>query len=323
MKYPHRRKRFRTTIWKQTGIHVKDGTLSLSRARGLAPVQVALPPHLISLPVGAFLEARLVWDRAARHYTWHLVVEDGQAPDVAPGPGIAAVDLGEVHPAALTDGQETLIISCRALRSNQQYTAKRLSELKASQDRKKRGSRRWRRLQRRKTRFRAKQRRRARDLEHKISRAIVDWAKARQVGKLVVGDVRDVADGKRLNATSQQKIGVWSHGRQRAYLSYKAAAAGITVRLIDEAYTTQTCPGRLPDGQPCQHRYKPKGRVFACPAGGFRAHRDAVGCANILSVAQYGNLGQIEPPSLHRYRHPVALGKRSRLDAPDLAWQFR
>jgi len=66
--------------------------------------------------------------------------------------------------------------------------------------------------------------------------------------------VRDVADGKRLGAKSQQKIGLWAHGRMRQYLTYKAEAVGIAAQLIDEAFTSQTCPR-------CMQRYKPKGRV--------------------------------------------------------------
>ena len=226
MKYPHKRKRWRTTIWKAPeGMRLHAGTLLLGRARGLAPVQVRLPSNLLPLPQAAFLEVRRVSDRAARHYSWHVVVEDGTQPaPPLPADHIAAVDLGEIHPAALTDGQETVILSCRALRANAQYTAKRLSELRAKQARKHMGSRALRRLQRRKSRFLAKQKRRARDMEHKISRAVVNWAKERQVSMLVIGDVRDVADGKRLNTKSQQKIGLWSHGRQRSYITYKAAS---------------------------------------------------------------------------------------------------
>src|SRR5215472_3529236 len=51
-------------------------------------------PNLLPLVAVAFLEVRLVWDRAARHYAWHLVVEDGTQP--APPPPedrTAAVDL--------------------------------------------------------------------------------------------------------------------------------------------------------------------------------------------------------------------------------------
>jgi hypothetical protein len=37
-----------------------------------------------------------------------------------PSDQTAAIDLGEIHPAAVTDGKETVIFSCRALRNNQQ-----------------------------------------------------------------------------------------------------------------------------------------------------------------------------------------------------------
>ncbi len=311
-KYPYHRKRWRTTIWKSTGISRKGETLLLAHARGLPAVSVLLPSNLLPLPAAAFLEARLVWERAARHYSWHLVVEDGLQPaPPPPGENIAAVDLGEIHPAAVTDGKETVIITCRALRANAQYRAKRLGEIRAMQDRKKRGSRSWRRLQRRKTRFLAKQKRRARDLEHKISRAVVTWAKERQVHTLVIGDVRDVANGKRLNTTSQQKIGLWSHGRQRAYITYKAEAAGIAVTDVEEAYTSQTCPK-------CLNCYKPKGRVYRCPVCGFVGHRDGVGCANLLSQHYTGEPGHVWPTS-EKYRHPF-VGKRSPLDTRELAW---
>jgi putative transposase len=327
-KYPYQRKRWRTTIWKTRGIRLHDGALLLARARRLAPGAVSLPPQLLSLPAPAFREARLVWDRVSRHYTWHLVIEDGMPPAPAPpGDQTAAVDLGEIPPATATDGRQTRIFTCRALRShqqytaNQQYTAKRVGELKAKQDRKHQGSRRWKRLQRRKTRFRAQQRRRVRDLEHKVSRAVVDWATQRQVHPLGIGAVRDVADGKRLKRTRQQKIGVWSHGRQRAYITDKAEAAGITVTLVDEAYTSQTCPGMLPDGTACLQCHKPKGRRFRCPACGFTAHRDAVGAANILSQHYAGEPGHVLPPP-PKYRHPFwtpRRGKRSPLDTRDLA----
>ena len=272
--YPHRLKRYRTTIWKNTGIRLRDGKLLLARARGLEPIVVLLPANLLALPAVAFLEMRLVYDRAARRYQWHAVIEDGALPAEPPGTGVAGVDLGEIHPAAATDGVEAVVFSARALRSARQYTNKRLAELSSKQARLTKGSRRWKKLQRRKNRFLAQQKRRTRDIEHKVSRAVVDWAVERQVGILAVGDVRDVADGKRLNRKSQQKISNWSHGKLRSYIEYKAQAAGIAVELINEAYTSQTCPQ-------CGHRHKPTGRTYRCAACGFCGHRDCVGAANI------------------------------------------
>jgi len=111
---------------------------------------------------------------------------------------------------------------------------------------------------------------RARGLEHKVRRAVVHWAAARHAARLVIGDVRDVADGKRLHTQAQQKIGVWSHGRQRAYMTYKAEAAGSTVLLVDEAYASQTCPGPLPDGTACLHCSTPRGGAMSVLCVGLR-----------------------------------------------------
>ena len=313
VRYPYRRKRWRTTIWKKTGIRCKAGVLRLARCRGHAPVHVELPAHLAALPTRCFVEMRLVWDRVARHYTWHLVVDDGITPVPSAATGVAGVDLGEIHPAALANSTNATIIACRELRSSVQYTNKRLSVLRSKQDGHRPGSRRWRRLQRRKTRFLAWQKRRARDLAHKASRAVVDWAQERAVGTLVIGNVRDVADGKRLRRSEQQKISQWDHGTMRRYIGYKAEAAGITVvDTVNEAYTSQTCPR-------CGHRSKPKGRIFVCHVCGFRCARDTVGAANILSRHLYGEVGRVLPPAHTTYRHPAWQGKRSRLDTADLA----
>jgi len=312
VRYPYQRKRYRTTIWKESGIRVRDGFLLLSRAKGLEPICVPLPSLLTPWPEEAFREARLVWNRAARHYEWHLVVEDGTLPPDEPsGDGVAAIDLGEIHPVTISDGQETIVISARALRANRQYTAQRLSEIQRQQGVKVKGSRAWRRLQRRKNRFLAQQKRRARDIEHKVSRAVVDVAVERSIGTLVIGDVRDVADGKRLNRVGQQKISSWSHGRQRQYIEYKAEAEGIEIPdVMDEAYSTQTCPQ-------CGERHKPTGRVYICPACGFVSHRDAVGSANILSRYVYGDVGHVVPPSTVKYRQPFG-----RADEHETEWPF-
>jgi putative transposase len=316
--YPHKRKRYRTTTWKSTGISLQNGKLRLARARGITPILVGLPESLAHLPPTAFRQMELVWDCVGRRYHWHLTIEDGKQAAPSPGTGIGAIDLGEVHPVALTDGKESVVISLRELRSARQYMAKRLSKLQALQAKKHKGSKAWRRLQRRKSRFLAQQKRRTRDLEHKASRATVEWAVEHEMGTLVIGDVRDVADGKRLHRHQQQKIGLWSHGKQRQYIIYKAEAAGLTVApLVDEAYSTQTCPS-------CGHRYKPRGRLYRCPACGLVRHRDCIGAANLLSRHLYGEVGKIVPPITTMYRHPfVKRGKRSRPDAADLACRQR
>ncbi len=41
--FPHKIKHWRTTVWKNTGIRVREGVAFLARARGLAPIRVPLP----------------------------------------------------------------------------------------------------------------------------------------------------------------------------------------------------------------------------------------------------------------------------------------
>jgi len=291
-KYPHKRKWYRSTIWKNTGIRVKDGCLLLARARGLAPVAVSLPPALQSLDQAAFVEMRLIYDRAARRYDWHLVVENGIPTPVAPGTATLTADLGEIHPAAIANEQGVVVIfSARDLRALNQYRHKRLANLQARQSRCKKGSRRWKRLQRRKVYLLARNNCQRRDIEHKVTRAITIHAKQQRARRLIVGDLRTVSTGKRLHRNAQQKVSGWSHGRQIAYLTYKLAAEGIAVERQSEAYSSKTCPQ-------CGAHNKPNGRNYHCSNCGFIGHRDAVGAVNLESKALYGSYSRIQPRSV-------------------------
>ena len=307
-RYPTYRRAFRTTIWKNTGIRKNGSTLLLARARGLAPITVSIPPDWESCRV---LEARLVFDKKSYEYVWHMVLEDGLVPPAAPGDRVVAVDMGEIHPAVVADTEHALVLSCRALRACKQYGNKRRSELASLRDKKQRGSNNKKRIQKRMNRFKAQQERRERDILHKVSRAVVDHAVARRAGKIVIGDVRDVADGVALGHRMNQKVSGWSHGRLRQYITYKAEHVGIEVVLQDERYTSQTCPV-------CGQRKKPSGRIYQCAACGGVFHRDVVGAVNILSAHLHGEPGHIAPPS-PMYRRPFVRTLRSRADTPDLA----
>ncbi len=324
--YPYKRKRFRTTVWKNTGIRRKGDVLLLSLARGHDPIYVLLPEHLRHLDASAFTEMRLVYSQSSRYYEWHLIVDDGIQVEPTAAQGIAAVDLGEVHPATLTDGHEALLVMGKELRSQKRYSNKRLSKLQQRQARHQRGSRRWKRLQQRKNRFLAKQDLVKRDIEHKLSREVVDWAVEHAIGKLFIGDVRDVADktskakaseeGKRYKGeVHNQRLSQWTHGKLRRYVGYKAQTAGIAVDdAVPEHYTSQTCPQ-------CRNRYKPSGRKYRCPVCGFCSHRDVVGASNILSRAVHGELGKVRPPERVKYRQPYlrVRPRRSPVDTRQVA----
>jgi putative transposase len=305
VRFPYHRKRFRTTIWKNTGIRRKGDTLVLSTGRRNRPITIPIPAAIHDAL--RFLEVRLVYDKVARRYTWHIVHENGKAPGPAPGSNVVSVDLGEVHPAVVGDEHEATIITCRQRRAESQGHARRLANINRAIARKVQGSKRRRRLVQARDRMKAKHDRVMRDMEHKISRAIVAVAVEREAGTIVIGDVRGAADGVDLGKATNQKVSQWDHGQVRRYVAYKAEAEGMVVRREDEAYTSQTCLS-------CSRRHKPKGRRYRCPACGLQAHRDVVGQVNILSRFQHGEPGKIPAPAVVKYRipHNVRVMRRCR-----------
>jgi transposase len=87
---------------------------------------------------------------------------------------------------------------------------------------------------------------------------------------------------------------------------YKSKALGISTSLVNEAYTTQTCPC-------CGELKKPSGRIYICKKCGFGGHRDVVGASNILSRRLLGELSRVKASST-MYRHPYLIEKRSHAD---------
>ncbi len=293
--FPWHTPKYRATIWKNTAIKQRGAILELSTGAGKPKLAIRLPESLRD--VLRFLEVRLVFDKKSRRYTWHVVVENGKPAKLAPGTNTVSVDPGEIHPATVGDATSATVITCRERRAKQRGHAKKLKAFSKALARKTKGSRSYKKLLRAKTRCKAKYRRVMRDIEHKLSHAIVAEAVARQASTIVYGDIRDIANGIDKGKEHNQRISQWSHGQVRGFVEYKAAAEGIAVVLQNEAYTSQTCPN-------CGARHKPRGRVYRCPTCGFQAHRDVVGQVNILSAHQFGVPGKIPAPSAVKYRIP-------------------
>jgi len=296
--FPWRGKKFRTTIWKNTGIKFNAGRLELSTGQGNPKILIVLPEALHN--AFRFIEVRLVYDKKARRYNWHVVIENGIEPKQAPGTNTVSVDPGEIHPAVVGDENSATVITCRARRAIQRGHAKNLASFSKALSGKKKGSRRYKKLVRAKSRCKAKYDLVMRDMEHKISRAIVDEAVNRTASTIVYGDIRDIADGIDKGKVHNQRTSQWNHGKVRAYVEYKAQAEGIAVVLQDEHYTSKTCPN-------CGNRHKPKGRIYQCPACKFQSHRDVVGQINILSAYKFGAPGKIPAPTNVKYRIPQNL----------------
>ncbi len=120
--FPWRTKKFRTTIWKNTAIKHKAGTLELSTGAGRRKIMIALPKALHD--VQHFVEVRLVFERKSRYYHWHIVLENGKQAKIANGINTVSVDPGEIHPAVIGDAHSATVITCRERRAIQRGHAK-------------------------------------------------------------------------------------------------------------------------------------------------------------------------------------------------------
>jgi len=194
------------------------------------------------------------------------------ADETRPQEMISGVDLGVNTLIAATDGYKVILIGGRAAKATLQYRNKQLARIQKRQSGKEKGSRRHKRLQRRKYQLLDRSKRRIRDLCHKATRQV---AEAFPGATCYVGEpFNDAAQLAR--RTQAQTISQTCTRKIIQQLDYKAAGA-ITV---DEAYSSQTCPV-------CGRRSKHR-RIYTCLHCGTTGPRDAIGAVNILALGVHG-----------------------------------
>lgn len=120
--------------------------------------------------------------------------------------------------------------------------------------------------------------RRARDINHKISKCIV--AEAQRTGRgIALEDLGGIRERARLRKPRRVTLHSWSFHQLGAFIAYKAKRAGIPVVHVDPAYTSQEC-------SQCHHidkRNRPSQAVFACRSCGFVEHADLNSSHNIAA----------------------------------------
>uniref|UniRef100_UPI0025BC3543 RNA-guided endonuclease InsQ/TnpB family protein n=1 Tax=Deinococcus sp. TaxID=47478 RepID=UPI0025BC3543 len=196
------------------------------------------------------------------------------------------------------EGEQSTIYSGRVARSKSRYRAKVIAKLDAKISRTRKGNASVKSSRRRKKLIRAKNRatrridNQIRDIQHKQSCHLVSTLYNQGVQTVVIGDIRDIRKSMQYGKKANQKLHGWSFGKFRQMVKYKAERLGMQVKLMDEAYTSQTCPQ-------CAERHKPRGRTYRCRCG-FVCDRDAVGAMNIRAkyLDTFGKpvVGVMSPP---------------------------
>lgn len=118
-----------------------------------------------------------------------------------------------------------------------------------------------------------KEQRWMRDQDHKVSRAIVNFAKEQHISVIRLERLANIRQTARTSRKNEKNLHTWSFYRLSQFIEYKANLAGIKVEYVIPHYTSQACPK-------CGEKNKARDRNYTC-ACGFKTHRDIVGAMNI------------------------------------------
>ena len=115
------------------------------------------------------------------------------------------------------------------------------------------------------------------DIDHKISRAIIDFAVENGIKTIKLEDLSGITHrttSKSRYKTHKSEKFSWSFYRLKQFITYKAKLVGIDVIPINPYNTSKICPN-------CGKVNEANDRTYICECG-FAEHRDLVGARNIL-----------------------------------------
>lgn len=158
----------------------------------------------------------------------HQICEVTESPEFDPT-GWLGIDLGIVNIAVTSDGQ---VFSGATIESTRQRYENRRATLQSVGT--KSARRRLKNLSGRQTRFQ-------KDVNHCISKALVETAKDTGRG-IALEDLKGIRGRARLRRGQRSRHHNWAFAQLRAFTSYKSALVGVPIQFVDPAYTSQTCP---------------------------------------------------------------------------------
>jgi IS605 OrfB family transposase len=186
------------------------------------------------------------------------------------------VDLGVITLAATADG-EFLNHSTGPKHAHINQVRARYSRFRAKLQKK--GTKSAKRLIRKRG---GREKRFGRDINHCLSKALVQTAKGTQRG-IALEDLQGIREraGKTVSKRQRSVLHSWAFFQRRTFIAYKAALAGVPVVCVNPAYTSQTC-SRCGHCERANRRSQAK---FLCVSCGYSAHADLNAAANIRDRA--------------------------------------
>ena len=285
-KYPYKKKKNFNTKWvdKAFSVHL-NGKITLSMGTENGKRREPIIIWVKNLPAHDSKEVELIYDRKLMV---SITYDDGAVINPNTGNNICSIDLGEIHTiASYTTNENSLIITGRKMRSINRLRNKKVAELQRLMSKCKKGSKKWKKYNKAKKYILSKSEAQIKDALHKTTKNFVDFAVSEGAKEVVIGKVEGVQRNTKRKKSKKvnQKLSNWNFGKLKNYLKYKLDSKDITLKEINESYTSQTCPV-------CSRRKKVSTRNYKCSCG-YKAHRDIHGARNILSKHLYKDIKYI------------------------------
>jgi len=126
-------------------------------------------------------------------------------------------------------------------------------------------------------RLSSKEQRTIRDINHKISKTIVQTCEPGDV--IVMENLKYIRDRIRVARKQKQIQHSWAFGKLGDFIEYKATEKGINVAYVDPRHTSQKCPLCGCISKNNRHKH-----LFKCTSCGYIANADLNACRNIRQV---------------------------------------
>lgn len=182
---------------------------------------------------------------------------------------VLGIDLGIVQIASDSDGNQFSGSQVNSIRKRRRRQRKRLQKKGTKSAR-----RVLRRLKRKESRF-------SKDVNHQVSKRIVE--KAKRTGRAIsLENLKGIRSRIRARKPQRSTLHSWAFADLIEKIKYKAKLAGIPVIEVDPAYTSQTC-------SECGHCAKSNRKSqanFLCVECGFSANSDTNAARNISTLGR-------------------------------------
>jgi putative transposase len=223
-------------------------------------------------------QADLLYRKSANTFFLAVTI-DSPEPSPTETADFLGVDLGVITLAATSDG-ELLNQAVGPIHMDVNTARARYNRMR--QELQAKGTKSAKRLLRKRS---GRERRFVRDVNHCISKAIVQTAQGTARG-IALEDLQGIRERIRTRGTVAGKrqrrvLHNWAFFQLRAFMAYKAALAGVRVVLVNPAYTSQTC-SRCGH---CERANRHSQASFHCRACGFVCHADLNAAENIRRAA--------------------------------------